>query len=518
MVSFFVQLKSILWKNWLLKKAHFSGMSQSASSIQFFFSLSPPTFPLTHSGFLAELFLPVIFMALLIMIKSLTDVYDSPSVAYYCGNAYPWFYSSPNSLDELVTQDGPFDCLVKPATCSLPHYYQNSASFDVPKINQTITAYSQYGYVSSAASSGSADAPFYAFTIGDPSFIYYLRTTDFKMDNPSMTLCDLFSRVTYQPSPAIIAIAPVHDDNQELTALAQLLRVFLIDWCVEEGYYSYATTLVDFPSQSSVESYMTSKHYDDHGYEQGKIAFSIILNSADVQHAQWDYAVRANYTSFWDQGDKTVACLYDSWSCSFTYTVPSTKFSTDDLAKPQSAEYLYGYTYSGFATLQQAVDQFIFAVQGRITEQTAQLSIEQPVAQEGTLAVEKQLRDEASQSRKLSSARRLDERDSLSASDQIHSVGNEQPDGVQAESTAPQPTSWLHRLYATNRVVKIMASVGLMPTAAYKTDNFQYIISSTLGIFYMLSFLYPVSRIIRALVLEKETRIKEGKILILFLF
>lgn len=56
-----------------------------------------------------------------------------------------------------------------------------------------------------------------------------------------------------------------------------------------------------------------------------------------------------------------------------------------------------------------------------------------------------------------------------------------------------------------------MASVSLMPTAAFKSDNFQGVISSTLGIFYMLSFLYPVSRLIRSLVLEKETRIREGK-------
>jgi ATP-binding cassette, subfamily A (ABC1), member 3 len=55
-----------------------------------------------------------------------------------------------------------------------------------------------------------------------------------------------------------------------------------------------------------------------------------------------------------------------------------------------------------------------------------------------------------------------------------------------------------------------MASVGLMPTKKYQTDDFQYVIASTLGIFYMLSFLYPVSRIIRGLVLEKEQRIKEG--------
>jgi ATP-binding cassette subfamily A (ABC1) protein 3 len=49
-----------------------------------------------------------------------------------------------------------------------------------------------------------------------------------------------------------------------------------------------------------------------------------------------------------------------------------------------------------------------------------------------------------------------------------------------------------------------------MPTVDYLTDNFQFVISSTLGLFYMLSFLYPVSRIIRGLVVEKEQRIKEG--------
>ena len=49
-----------------------------------------------------------------------------------------------------------------------------------------------------------------------------------------------------------------------------------------------------------------------------------------------------------------------------------------------------------------------------------------------------------------------------------------------------------------------------MPTDDYLSDDFQYVISSTLGIFYMLSFLYPVSRITRGLVVEKEERIKEG--------
>ena len=58
--------------------------------------------------------------------------------------------------------------------------------------------------------------------------------------------------------------------------------------------------------------------------------------------------------------------------------------------------------------------------------------------------------------------------------------------------------------------VNVVASVSMMPTPAFISDNFQYVISSVLGIFYMLSFLYPVSRIVRALVVEKETRVKEG--------
>ena len=48
-----------------------------------------------------------------------------------------------------------------------------------------------------------------------------------------------------------------------------------------------------------------------------------------------------------------------------------------------------------------------------------------------------------------------------------------------------------------------------MPTKAYKTDSFQKIISSTLAIFFILSFLYPISRIVQSLVMDKETRIKE---------
>jgi hypothetical protein len=64
--------------------------------------------------------------------------------------------------------------------------------------------------------------------------------------------------------------------------------------------------------------------------------------------------------------------------------------------------------------------------------------------------------------------------------------------------------------YLNNETPEITASVSIMPTESYLTDDFESVISSTLPLFYMLSFLYPVSRIIRSLVIEKETRIKEG--------
>lgn len=53
-------------------------------------------------------------------------------------------------------------------------------------------------------------------------------------------------------------------------------------------------------------------------------------------------------------------------------------------------------------------------------------------------------------------------------------------------------------------------SMGFFPEQAYRTDQFQQIIASTLGIFYMLAFLYPVSRSVRVLVSEKEGRMKEA--------
>lgn len=57
-------------------------------------------------------------------------------------------------------------------------------------------------------------------------------------------------------------------------------------------------------------------------------------------------------------------------NCGFKYSIPPTKFITNPLVRPAKADFLFGYTYSGYATLQKAVDDFILnnaSSQGHVT-------------------------------------------------------------------------------------------------------------------------------------------------------
>ena len=123
------QLRAILWKNALLKKAHYKAT-------------------------LAEILLPVFFMTTLILIKQITTVYDSPNVAYHCGNTYPWHYAAES------TGSIPFDCTLKNDTCSADNYYRDGYSFYSNE--EKITAYSQLGYIDSGSSSGQSTNSFYS--------------------------------------------------------------------------------------------------------------------------------------------------------------------------------------------------------------------------------------------------------------------------------------------------------------------------------------------------------------------
>lgn len=390
-------LKAILWKNLLLKRANVFGT-------------------------LGEILIPVFFMALLILIKSITSVYDSPNVAYYCGQAFPWFYS-----ESLPTPWNPNDpppptsCAFKPAECTTPNYYQAGYYY----VGNT-KAYTQYGYVQSASSSGESNNPYYTFQIADNTTIY----EDTYMFNPSLPMTNILELV--QGNKAKVALAPVVADPVLTAHVANLT-----DYIVAQTNPSLRSAMITFEDQDALESYIKSKDYDHADYGEGKIAMAIVVYAADVVTATFDYSIRVNFSyGFGDPGQQaSVACLYGynpgfpdntiGWDdCQTVYSIPTTKYYTSDLYKPQSTSYMFGYSYSGYATLQKMVDSYIFSLYG-------------------------------------------------------------------------EPTS-------------VMASVSMMPTSTYQTDNFQFVISSVLGIFYMLSFLYPISRTVRALVVEKETRVKEG--------
>jgi hypothetical protein len=126
----------------------------------------------------------------------------------------------------------------------------------------------------------------------------------------------------------------------------------------------YADVILLFNSQDELNAYITNRDYDDEGYKDGKIAMGITLYAADVANKKWDYAIRTNYTYDFERAE-SVPCLYgDINDCPFTYAIPRTEYDTLDLLKPQTTEHLYGYTFSGFSTLQEAVDEYIYSVYG----------------------------------------------------------------------------------------------------------------------------------------------------------
>ncbi len=73
------------------------------------------------------------------MIKSVTTKYDSPNVAYHCGEAYPWSYNNQWTSDyNDMVYKMPYQCLKQPDTCAAENYYQNTKNyqFDVDSYTQ----------------------------------------------------------------------------------------------------------------------------------------------------------------------------------------------------------------------------------------------------------------------------------------------------------------------------------------------------------------------------------------------
>lgn len=71
-----------------------------------------------------QVIIPALFMLLLVWIKSLTSVYDSPATLYSCGQTLPWQYEE--HLDPFTFDYSPLlHCLQKPPNCSADNYYRD---------------------------------------------------------------------------------------------------------------------------------------------------------------------------------------------------------------------------------------------------------------------------------------------------------------------------------------------------------------------------------------------------------
>jgi hypothetical protein len=134
-------------------------------------------------------------MALLILIKSITNQYDSPNVAYYCGNAFPWYYEDGAVLNASNIMSSPLvQCLEKPLECTQENYYKSGFTIgEAAPEQEGVSIYSQYGYVDSSASFGVSTNPFYSEFLKFQVTFYLYVASCFRMICMALTRCLVLS-------------------------------------------------------------------------------------------------------------------------------------------------------------------------------------------------------------------------------------------------------------------------------------------------------------------------------------
>jgi ATP-binding cassette subfamily A (ABC1) protein 3 len=381
------QLRGVLWKNALLKKA------------AWFSTLS-------------EIAIPVSLLALTVLLKDLSTQYDAPSIAYTCGPARPFDTSQPSIVPLDLAWLG---CFQRPELCPAGEsnemgYYQIPLPPLPPPLDDLLgSLYGQLGYIN-----------FLSFTVGDEggAFDSLPGVGDLPLENPSLSIAALMERLVL--NDVVLALVPATPEVEEFAAWLQLQAPE-----TEAAVQIYA-------SEAELEDFIRSPEYENvEGDGAGKVAFAIVFDEMDRATAQWSYTIRANYTSpvYGQQRQPTVACLYPGSPrrpCRFRWSVPSTREPpVRRFRRLPSRSRLYGYTYGGFSTLQLAVDTYIM-------------------------------------------------------------FGDRTGDVV------------------------VQPSMALMPVRPYQADNFFDVIGVLFGLFFMLAFIYPASRLIRGLVLEKEAKLAEA--------
>ena len=416
-------------------------------------------------GSLVELALPIAFSSLLVLLKTIADIQESPNVAYSCGPAAP-FDARPvdaGVLPPTTESLAWLGCFIMPQSLPTPpngeclapdlpedggnSYYQNQIA--VPDLGFSFAA--SLGYVN-----------FLAFPVAPADDPFAPASALLRKNAPSLPLLTMMERLAgvkcsegacpscadgtpagtcsdgsvRDGAPAVLALAPETDDAT-LTAAATAFRAWLLNELntltgTDQVFDQYVRLFDRETGANSLEEYVKAVEYDAVPPVVDKVGIALVIQTgSNPATNEWVYAIRANYTSpiFGQQAEPTPACLYNGRGsdCGYAGGIPPTNIPSLTLQLPISGSNTEGYGYSGFLTLQNTMNRYILS-----TAQTPPVEI------------------------------------------------------------------------------ALTPSVALMPTKAFRRDNFFDLAGNLLGLFFMLSFIFPVSRFVRAIVLDKEKRIKES--------
>lgn len=140
-----------------------------------------------------QILTPIAFMFLLVWLKTLSTQYSSPSIAYTCGQTYPWNYaSSPSSYPDLL------QCNNIPTSCQQQNYYMTELN-----LGPLGSLFNNYGYLASA---WGASYPQYGVQIGDNSTVYTATPLSYSSDTSDGALSPLFSNEATGPSPSFVEL------------------------------------------------------------------------------------------------------------------------------------------------------------------------------------------------------------------------------------------------------------------------------------------------------------------------
>mmetsp|Transcript_19382 Transcript_19382/g.36014 ORF Transcript_19382/g.36014 Transcript_19382/m.36014 type:complete len:1964 (+) Transcript_19382:180-6071(+) len=232
-----------------------------------------------------------------------------------------------------------------------------------------------------------------------------------------------------------------------------------------------------FSSEQELNSYIESFGYGLEGSAQEeKISMAITFNEG---YPHWDFKVRLNFTS--TDGDQAMPETTTNIDNTMKQSGEWSKLSAEDLAGPY-VQYLCGsdgmptYDLDGLTIIPTGVqackwDYYGYISCGEAYSWTAPGGCSGAYVKSGALTIQQMVSDFA-----------LNE--TLQKKGLTNPMASESP--------------FVEVLYQN------------MPVPGYAKDGFWGSVKSLFAIFITVSFMYPVSGMVRELVLEKETKIKEG--------